>query len=109
MKRRTDEILRYVGLVGKVDPCFDQRQRFNQPPPPSLGTIADHTFELPKCLSPLRRRFRGDQITKSFNGCEIEPPCFKGATGEFTRLSKTATRDGSERAEHTGDHRVAAV
>src|ERR1700733_7634563 len=109
MKRRTDQILRYIGLVGEVDPRFDQCQRFNQSPPPRFGAISNYPLQLPKCLPPLRRRFRGDQIAEPFDGGEIEPPCFEGATREFARLSKTATRDSSERAEHTGDHRVAAV
>ena len=109
MKRRTDQILRHIGLVGKIDPRLDQRQRFDQSPPPGLGPIADQTLELPKRLPPLRRRLGGDQIGKTLDRGEIEPAVLERAAGELARLGQPAPFDLPQRIEHPGDHRVAAV
>src|SRR5271168_4942475 len=51
MKRWTDEILRYIGLIGEVDPRFDERQRLDDLPPPGLGAVADQSLELPERLA----------------------------------------------------------
>ncbi len=109
MKRRTDQILGHVGLVGEIDPGLDQRQRLDQPPPPRFGAVADQTLELPKRLPPLRRRLRGDQIAKTLHRSEIEPAALERPPGELARLGKAAAGNRSQCIKHAGDHRVTAV
>ena len=99
-KRRTDEILGHIGLIGEIDPRFDQRQRFDDLPPPSLGLVPDQTLQLAKCLPALRRRFRGDQIREPLHFRQIEAPVGEGAAGELTGFRKPAALDRAERIEH---------
>jgi hypothetical protein len=40
-KRRPNEVLGHIRLIGKIDPRFDQSQRLSQAPPPILRTVAD--------------------------------------------------------------------
>ena len=109
MKRRADQVFGHIGLVGKVDPGLDQRQGLDQPLPPSLGPVADQTLELPKRLTPLRRRFRRNQIAQTFDLSEIEPPRLERPAGEFARLGQTAARNRAKRLKHAGNHGVPAV
>ena len=54
MKRRTDQILRHVGLIGEVDPRLDQRQRLDDLAPPRFRLVADEALELAIGLTALR-------------------------------------------------------
>ena len=74
MKRRTDQILGHVGLVGKIDPRLDQCERFDELPPPGLGLIADQALELAESLPALRGRLRRNQIRQTLDFRQIEPP-----------------------------------
>ena len=109
MKRRTEQILGHIGLVGKIDPRFDQRQRFDQTPPPSLGTVADQALELPKRLPALGRRLRRNQISQPFHRREIKPAVLEGTAGEFARLGRPAARNLPQRIEYPGNHRLTAM
>ena len=93
MKGRTDQILRHISLVGKVDPRLDQRQRFDDLPPPRLGPVPDQTLELPERLPPLGRRLRGNEVGQAFDFGQIEAPVLEGAPRELARLSKPAALD----------------
>ena len=109
MNCRTEQILRDIRLVGKINPRLDQRQRFDQSLPPGLGAVADQTFQLPKCLPALRRRLGADQIGKPLDRGQIEPAIFESAPGEFARFREPAAFDLAQRIEHPGDHGMAAV
>ena len=109
MKRRADEIFGHIGLIGKVDPGFDQRQRLDDLPAPRLGPVADHPLELAKRLPALRRRLGGDEVGQALHRREIEAAVLESAAGEFAGLGRTATLDACERLEHRGNDRMAAV
>ncbi len=109
MNRGTDQILGHIGLVGKVDPRFDQRQRVDQALPPGFGAPASQALELPERLPALGRRLRRDEIGKPFDSREIEAAVLERAPSELTRLGQPATVDPAQRLEHGGNHRVAAV
>ena len=109
MKRGTEQIFGHIGFIGKIDPRLDQGQRLDQSPPPSLGAVADQTFELTKGEAPLRLRFGGDEIGQALDRREIEPAVFEGAAGELASLGGPATLDRRQRIEHTGNDRLAAM
>ena len=105
----TEQILRHIGFVGKIDARLDERQRFDQSQPPRLGAIADQPFELAKRLPPLCRRFRGNEIGETFNRREIEPAIFERATRELAGLGQTAPLDHRQCVEYGSHHRMPAV
>ena len=108
-QRRPDQILRHIGLVGKIDPRLDQRQRLDQPRPPGLGAIAEQALELAIGLTALRLGLGADQIGETLDRGEIEPAVLERAARELARLRRPQSFDPPERAEHRGDHRAAAV
>ena len=109
MKRRTEQIFRHIGFVGKIDPRLDQGQRLDQSPPPRLGAVADQAFELTKGQAALRLRFGGDEIGQALDRREIEPAILEGAAGELAGLGRPAALDHRQRIEHAGNDRLAAV
>ena len=109
LQRRSDQVLRHIGLVGEIDARFDQRLRLDHPRAPGLGPFAEQAFELPIGLPALRLSFGADQIGKAFDGGEIEPAVLKGAARELACLRRPQALDATERAQRRGDHRTAAV
>ena len=109
LQRRPDQILRHIGLVGKIDPRLDQRQRLDQPRAPGLGAVAEQTLELAIGLPALRLGFGADQIGQALDRGEIELAVLEGAARELARLRRPQSLDAPERAEHRGDDRAAAV
>ena len=92
LQRRPDQVLRHIGLVGKIDPRLDQRQRLDQPRAPALGAVAEQALQLPKRLPALRLGFGADQIGQPLDRGEIELAVLEGAAGELARLGRPQAR-----------------
>ena len=108
-QRRCQQIVRHVGLVGKIDARVDQGERLNQPLPPRLGTVAEKSLELTQRLAALPFGFRHHQIGEALDGGEIELAVLEAAPGELAGLGRTQALDARQRGEHCGDHRAATV
>jgi hypothetical protein len=100
MKRRAGQVLGHVGLVGKIDPRLDERERADQPLPPALRALAEQPLILPHRLRALRLGLGEHQVGEALDGGEIEPPVRKRAAGELARLRGAQARQPAERVEH---------
>ncbi len=108
-QRRRQQIVRHIGLVGKIDAGLDQRQRLDQPLPPGFRAAAEQAFHLAERLPALPLRLRHHQVGETFHRGEIELAVLEGAAGELARFRHPQAFDGCERRQHRGDHRAAAV
>ena len=88
IQRRRHQILRHIGLVGKIDPRLDQRQRLDQPLAPGLGAIAEQALELAKRLAALRLGLGADQVGEAFDRGEVELAVLERAAGELAGLGR---------------------
>ena len=104
-----EQIVRHVGLVGKVDAGFDQRQRLDEFLPPGLGAVTQRAGHLPIGLPALALGFRHYQIGEAFDGGEIELAVLEGAAGEFAGLGGAQILEAGEGGQRRRDHRAAAV
>ena len=109
MKRRTNKVLRHVGLIGEVDPRLDQRQRLDDLAPPCFRLVADEALELAIGLTALRRCFGRNQISQALHLRQIKPPVDEGAPRELARFGHAAVFDPAQDAEQGGDHRLPAM
>ncbi len=109
MKRRLDKVFRHVGLVGKVDPRLDQRQRSDQLLAPALRLPAEHAGELPHRLRALRLGLGRHEVREALDGGQVEPTVLERAPRELARLRGTKARQLDELGLHGGDHRPAPV
>ena len=92
-QRRRDQILRHIGLVGKIDPRLDQRQRLDQPLAPGLGLVAEQALHLAKRLAALRLRLRADQVGEAFDRGQVELAVLERAAGELAGLGRAQPID----------------
>ena len=109
LQRRPEQILRHIGLVGKINSRLHERQRFDQPRPPCLGAVAEQALELPIRLPALRFGLGANQIGQTLDGGEVEPAVLEGAARKLAGLCRPQSVDAAECAEHRGNDRAPSV
>ena len=108
-QRGREQILRHIGLVGKIDARFDQRQRLDQPLPPAFRRLGERALQLAQRLPPLAFGLRHDQVGEAFDRSQIELAVLEGAAGELASLGRAQAGQARKRSKRRRDHGAAAV